>query len=62
MAERSIGEEDVVSALSNIGAVLPKGDKREHVIGYSASGRGVHIIYEETQEAIEIVTVYWVGE
>ena len=61
MQEREIGEEDVEAVVREPSILLPSRSlSRNDVIGY-VRGRALRVAYAESQDALWIITSYWVA-
>lgn len=59
LSSRGIELADVEQIVHDPAVTLPTRGLRQHVIGYVGS-RGLHVVYEETDQEIWVVTAYWV--
>jgi uncharacterized protein DUF4258 len=59
MVERGVQQEEVEAVVRNPDIVLPVQRGRTRVIG-TVRGQSLNVVYEETAEAVMIVTVFWV--
>ncbi len=59
LSERQIDPAEVARLIRDPAISLPGRKRTRHIIGY-VRGRGMHVVYYETDLEIRVLTIYWV--